>query len=190
MTGQSERMTTGEFSRRSQLSIKALRLYDRLGLLPPTAVDGRSGRCGGVAGQRFVIFHGLVSADSDGPVEVCVPVTHPPDDPAELPWRVEPAHHEAFIQVTRAHFQVPAILSIYDQLARWVSAASRKQIGSPREVYTPRRRTAVRRRRRAHLRCGHPLFFVTSIANAGCAQRHRGSVTRTRMPYQAHLRYE
>jgi DNA-binding transcriptional MerR regulator len=188
MASQAERMTTGQFSRRSQLSIKALRLYDRLGLLRPAAVDGRNGyrgydesqlftarlivllrsldmplqevahvvaatgseaaeliesfwasrerrfsaqrqiaatltpgvaasdppsgqlpvheryvpeqqvlteqrhvylgqltwvqeaagrlvahadRCGGVAGQRFVIFHGLVSADSDGPVEVC-----------------------------------------------------------------------------------------------------------------------
>lgn len=94
-------------------------------------------RCGGVAGQRFVIFHGLVSADSDGPVEVCVPVTHQPDDPAELAWRVEPAHHEAFIQVTKVHFEVPAIFSVYDQLAQWVCAPARKQTGSPREVYVP-----------------------------------------------------
>ena len=245
-------MTTGEFSRRSQLSIKALRLYDRLGLLRPAVVDGRNGyrgydesqlytarlivmlrgldmpldevaqvvavtgqdaadlikaywasqerrfaaqrqiaatltpglassdplgaelgvherqvpeqlvlteqrhvslgqltwtqqatarlvaradRCGGVAGERFVIFHGLVSADSDGPVEVCVPVSHLPDDPAELAWRVEPAHREAYIEVTKIHFEVPAIQSVYDRLRRWVSADGRKQIGSPREVY-------------------------------------------------------
>jgi DNA-binding transcriptional MerR regulator len=253
MTGQSRRLTTGEFSRRSQLSIKALRLYDRVGLLRPAAVNGRNGyrgydesqlltarlivmlrgldmplqevarvvaasgqeaadliesywasqerrfaaqrqivatlrpgaasdlstgqlrvheryvpeqlvlteqrhvylgqltwvqeatgrlvahanRCRGIAGQRFVIFHGLVSADSDGPVEVCVPVNHPPDDPAELALRVEPAHHEAFIQVAKTHFEVPAILSVYDRLAQWVSAAGRKQTGSPREVYAP-----------------------------------------------------
>jgi DNA-binding transcriptional MerR regulator len=254
MTGQAGLMTTGEFSRRSQLSIKALRLYDRVGLLPPAVVDERNGyrgydesqlftarlivllrsldmplqevarvvaaarqeaadlietywasqerrfaaqrqiaatlapgvamsdppssdfvvheryvheqlvlteqrhvylgqliwtqeatarlvahadRCGGIAGQRFVIFHGLVSADSDGPVEVCVPVTHPPDDHAELAWRAEPAHHEAFIQVTKAHFEVPAILSVYDQLARSVSASHGKQSGSPREIYAP-----------------------------------------------------
>lgn len=254
MMGQPGWMTTGEFSRRSQLSIKALRLYDRLGLLPPATVDERNGyrgydenqlftarlivllrsldmplhevarvvaaagqeaadliesywaaqerrfaaqrqiaatlrpgvatsdppsgqlpvheryvpeqlvlteqrhvylgqlmwtreatarlvahadRCGGVAARRFVIFYGLVSADSDGPVEVCVPVTRPPDDPAELAWRVEPAHHEAFIQVTKAHFEVPAILSVYDQLAQWVSASDRRQTGAPREVYIP-----------------------------------------------------
>jgi DNA-binding transcriptional MerR regulator len=254
MVDEPGRMTTGEFSRRSQLSIKALRLYDRLGLLRPAAVDGRNGyrgydesqlltarlivllrsldmplhevarvvaaagpeaadlietywasqerrfasqrqvaatlrlgvaasdppgdqlpvheryvpeqlvlteqrhvyigqlawtreatarlvaradRCGGVAGERFVIFHGLVSADSDGPVEVCVPVTHVPDDPADVAWRVEAGHHEAFIQVTKIYFEVPAILSVYDQLARWVSAPGRERAGSPREVYTP-----------------------------------------------------
>ena len=97
----------------------------------------RADRCGGVAGKRVVIFHGLVSADSDGPVEVCVPVIHLPDDPAELAWRVEPAHHEAFIRVTKIHFEVPAILSVYDQLAQWVSAPGRRQTGPPREVYTP-----------------------------------------------------
>ena len=245
-------MTTGEFSRRSQLSIKALRLYDRLGLLKPAVVDGNNGyrrydesqvftarlivllrgldmplnevarvvdasgtdaaeliesywasqerrfaaqrqivatlkpggldrpdeqsalqeryvteqlvlteqrhvyvgqliwtqeatgrlvanagRCGGVAGQRFVIFHGLVSADSDGPVEVCVPVAHPPDDPAKLAWRVEPAHDEAFIAITRANYEFPAILSVYDQLRHWASAPGRQVAGSPRQVYAP-----------------------------------------------------
>lgn len=254
MTARPERMTTGEFSRRSKLSIKALRLYDQLGLLRPAAVDGRNGyrgydegqlftarlivllrsldmplqevarvvaadgaeaselidsywasqerrfvaqqqiaaalvpgaggpgapaaqlpvrerwvpeqlvlteqrhvnlgqlswtqeatarlvaradRCGGVAGERFVIFHGLVSADSDGPVEVCVPVGRLPDDQAELAWRVEPAHHEAFVQVSKIHFEVPAILSIYDQLDRWISAHGSIRSGPPREVYVP-----------------------------------------------------
>src|ERR1700722_13200289 len=36
-------MTIGEFSRRSQLSLKALRLYERLGFLRPAAVDQRNG---------------------------------------------------------------------------------------------------------------------------------------------------
>jgi hypothetical protein len=41
------------FSRRSQLSIKALRLYDRLGLLRPAAVDGRNGYRGYDESQLF-----------------------------------------------------------------------------------------------------------------------------------------
>ena len=36
-------MTIGEFAARARLSPKALRLYDRLGLLPPARVDDDSG---------------------------------------------------------------------------------------------------------------------------------------------------
>lgn len=60
-------------------------------------------RCGGVAGEHFVIFHGIVTTDSDGLVEVCVPVRHPPEDPAELAWRVEAAHRD-----WRAGYPAPA----------------------------------------------------------------------------------
>jgi DNA-binding transcriptional MerR regulator len=254
MDGPAAEMTIGEFSRRSQLSLKALRLYERLGLLRPAAFDQRNGyrryhesqlytarlivmlrlldmplaevgrvvsvsqaeaadiidahwavtesrfaaqrqilatlrpgvaaselpapdlpvrerdmpqqtvltkqrhvyigqltwtreaaarltahaaRCGGAAGGHFLIFHGMITADSDGPVEVCVPVRHPPEDPAELAWRVEPAHREAFISVTRTHFEIPAIWSIYDRLARWAAAPGRRRTGAPREVYRP-----------------------------------------------------
>ena len=38
-----ELMTIGAFARRSRLSLKALRLYDELGLLPPSAVDEATG---------------------------------------------------------------------------------------------------------------------------------------------------
>src|SRR6266581_3885357 len=53
MAARPGRMTTGEFSRRSQLSIKALRLYDRLGLLRPAVVDGRNGYRGYDEDQLF-----------------------------------------------------------------------------------------------------------------------------------------
>ena len=36
-------LTIGEFSRRTRLSAKALRLYEQLGLLIPDAVDPSSG---------------------------------------------------------------------------------------------------------------------------------------------------
>ncbi|HEY1762641.1 MAG TPA: MerR family transcriptional regulator [Acidimicrobiales bacterium] len=38
-----EEISIGEFSRRSRLSVKALRLYDELGVLIPARVDGNSG---------------------------------------------------------------------------------------------------------------------------------------------------
>jgi DNA-binding transcriptional MerR regulator len=61
-------------------------------------------RIEGVAGAPFLIFHGEVSGDSDGPVEWCRPV--PADEAerlaAELPafaLRTEPAHQEAFVRL-------------------------------------------------------------------------------------------
>jgi DNA-binding transcriptional MerR regulator len=37
-----EEISIGEFARRSRLSVKALRLYDELGVLTPARVDRRS----------------------------------------------------------------------------------------------------------------------------------------------------
>ena len=38
-----EEVSIGEFARRSRLSVKALRLYDELGVLVPARVDETSG---------------------------------------------------------------------------------------------------------------------------------------------------
>ena len=65
-------------------------------------IDARVPRLEGIAGAPFMIFHGEVSGDSDGPVEWCLPV---PADQAEeiaagfpdLTLRTEPAHQEAFV---------------------------------------------------------------------------------------------
>jgi DNA-binding transcriptional MerR regulator len=97
---------------------------------------------GGMAGSLFVIFHGAVNDDSDGPVEVCVPVTRDLRPGTELPAegvtvREEPAHREAFVPVTRAQFDMPQILSAYDAVERWVAAHQRTWTGSPREVHVP-----------------------------------------------------
>jgi DNA-binding transcriptional MerR regulator len=60
-------------------------------------------RIEGIAGAPFMIFHGEVSGDSDGPIEWCRPV---PEDRAEevaaqfplYELRTEPAHVEAFVR--------------------------------------------------------------------------------------------
>ncbi|MEQ4206498.1 MerR family transcriptional regulator [Actinopolymorpha sp. B9G3] len=97
---------------------------------------------GGMTGPLFVIFHGAVNDDSDGPVEVCVPVRGtlgrdgalPADGPTA---REEPAHREAYVRVTKAQFDMPQILSAYDAVERWMTARKRTCAGSPREVYLP-----------------------------------------------------
>ena len=60
-------------------------------------------RIEGIDGAPFMIFHGEVSGDSDGPIEWCRPV---PEDRAEevaarfplYELRTEPAHEEAFVR--------------------------------------------------------------------------------------------
>ena len=86
-------------------------------------------RAGGAAGPRFVVFHGPVGEDDDGPVEVCLPVR------PEAAGRSEPAHREAYIPVIKGHFELPQILSIYDSVRRWVRDRGHAVAAPPREVY-------------------------------------------------------
>ena len=87
---------------------------------------------GGVAAPVFVLYHGEVNEDSDGPVEVCVPVE---SEVAGAPTREEPAHREAYTRITKAQVAFPQILSAYAAVESWVRAEGRSFAGSPREVY-------------------------------------------------------
>jgi len=87
---------------------------------------------GGVAAPVFVVYHGEVNEDSDGPVEVCVPVG------VEVPGhatRDEPAHREAYTRITKAQVEFPQILSAYEAVDSWIRSERRTMSGSPREVY-------------------------------------------------------
>ena len=88
-----------------------------------------AGRSGGSTGPRFVVFHGEVTEDADGPVEVCVPVR------SEAAGRAEPAHREAYIPVIKGHFEPPQIFSVYDAARRWVRDHGHTVVAPPREVY-------------------------------------------------------
>ncbi|GMA14700.1 MerR family transcriptional regulator [Deinococcus metallilatus] len=87
------------------------------------------------AGATFVIYHGEVNADSDGPVEVCVPFTGSLTVPDDVTVREEPAHHEAYVTLTRAQFVFPDILRAYDATCEYAKAHGTPGELSPREVY-------------------------------------------------------
>jgi effector-binding domain-containing protein len=87
---------------------------------------------GGVAAPVFVVYHGEVNEDSDGPVEVCVPVA---DEVNDASTRREPAHREAYTRITKAQVEFPQILSAYEAVDSWIRAEGRTMTGSPREVY-------------------------------------------------------
>jgi len=90
---------------------------------------------GGISGPIFVIFHGAVDEDSDGPVEVCGPIDPPEGTTVEHPNRIEPAHHEVYVRLRKSQVQYPQILSAYDAIDHWIAEQGRTATGSPREVY-------------------------------------------------------
>jgi DNA-binding transcriptional MerR regulator len=81
----------------------------------------------GAAGPPFTIFHGAVTEESDGPVEVCVPRS---DGDGELP-----AGEVAYTTVSGKQCDFPEILGAYDAVARWAREQGREFASPPREIY-------------------------------------------------------
>jgi DNA-binding transcriptional MerR regulator len=90
---------------------------------------------GGVAGPMFVVYHGEVNEDSDGPVEVCVPIPATEGETQEAATRSEPAHREAYVRLVKAQVAYPQILSAFDAVAGWIGSRGLSVAAAPREVY-------------------------------------------------------
>ena len=78
-------------------------------------LHGIADRAGGIAGPGFIIYHGEVNEESDGPVEVCVPIAASNRGAADAPTRVEPAHREAYTRIRKAQVAFP--VNVYDMYA-------------------------------------------------------------------------
>lgn len=97
---------------------------------------GALAQAGARAGETsFVVYHGPVNEDSDGPVEVCVPFTGPFEPKGEMSVRAEPAHREAFTTVTLEGCEFPGILEAYDAVHDWTETEGLERTAAPREVY-------------------------------------------------------
>jgi DNA-binding transcriptional MerR regulator len=80
------------------------------------------------AGQPgFVLYHGPVNADQNGPVEVCVP--------ADEGDKRLPAGEIAFTEIAGEQCQFPQILGAYEAVYRWAKENGRKASGPAREIY-------------------------------------------------------
>ena len=86
-------------------------------------------------GAFFVIYHGEVNDDSDGPVELCLPFRGDAQPTDDVGVRVEPAHREAVTAITRAQVAFPAILDAYEAVESWIEREGLEMAASPREVY-------------------------------------------------------
>jgi hypothetical protein len=88
-------------------------------------------RMDGRAGATFLIYHGEVNQDSDGPVEMCRPI---PDDRAEelaarfpeLTLRTEAAHEEAFVALGTAELTAAQWQLVSDALQNWADEQTRQ----------------------------------------------------------------
>jgi DNA-binding transcriptional MerR regulator len=78
-------------------------------------------------GPPFVLYHGPVNHEEDGPVEVCVPKT---DGDKRLP-----AGEVAFTEISGSQCDFPEILGAYEAVYRWAKEHGREPGGPPREIY-------------------------------------------------------
>jgi len=116
---------------------RSLRITELKGWLPEALrrLAATAASHGGLDGDVFVVYHGEVNEDSDGPVEVCAPVARETGLLPGAAVRLEVAHHEAYVRISRAQLEFPQILSAFDAVGQWIAGSGRCQAGPPREVY-------------------------------------------------------
>jgi hypothetical protein len=79
------------------------------------------------ASPSFVLYHGPVNEDDDGPIEVCVPRA---DGESVLP-----AGEVAYTAISGEECQFPEILGAYEAVYRWAHDHGREVVGPAREIY-------------------------------------------------------
>ncbi|RJL23054.1 MerR family transcriptional regulator [Bailinhaonella thermotolerans] len=100
-----------------------------------------AGAC--LSGPPFTVFHGAVTRDSHGPVEVCLPTRSPIEPAGRIGLRLEPAHRQAYAELTRAQCAHPAILTAHDAVRGWLEDHGLAQCLPAREIYHPGWATAA-----------------------------------------------
>ncbi|GAA1236789.1 MerR family transcriptional regulator [Kitasatospora nipponensis] len=100
----------------------------------------QAGAC--LSGPVFAVYHGLVSEDSEGLVEVCAPTLNAVEPAERIGLRIEPAHREAYTALTKRHEGYPAMAGAHDAVGAWLAEHGHARGGPNREVYYPNWATA------------------------------------------------
>jgi DNA-binding transcriptional MerR regulator len=79
------------------------------------------------SGPAFALYHGAVTEEDDGPVEVCVPTA--------AGDKALPAGKVAFTEIEGEQCDYPFVLGAYKALYHWGKDRGEKLSGSPREIY-------------------------------------------------------
>ena len=85
--------------------------------------------------EYWVLFHGAVGFDGDGPIEICVPYDGLVAPAGSIGLREEPAHTVAYVPVTAADCRYPQIIGAYVALETWLARAVAARRSAVREIY-------------------------------------------------------
>ncbi len=98
----------------------------------------------GIAGCPFLVFYGEASDDSDGPIELCRPIAgNGPVGAEGIETRMEAAHDEAYVQLTKDELAWPAMRGALDELEAWARANDRQPAAVFRQVLIADQRHAA-----------------------------------------------
>lgn len=86
-------------------------------------------------GHPFGYFHGIVSEQDDGPLEVCLPVSQVTESTDHVRSATLPAGRAAYVEAVGEAACYPAILHAYDAIYDWITTNGYEIDGSPRETW-------------------------------------------------------
>ena len=86
-------------------------------------------------GHPFGYFHGIVSEQDDGPLEVCLPVSRETESTDRVRSATLPAGRAAYVEVAGEVAWYPAILHAYDAIYDWITTNGYEIDGFPRETW-------------------------------------------------------
>jgi effector-binding domain-containing protein len=110
-------------------------LPDHLGAAVPRLRKLADEHGGGVAGLPFAVFHDKEHDPQDITLEVCVPIHDAPEGLDDAVVRVEPAHREAFVRLTKAQVEPATLDAAYRAVFGWVDEQGLTATGGAREIY-------------------------------------------------------
>jgi DNA-binding transcriptional MerR regulator len=86
-------------------------------------------------GERWIVFHGHVTPDSEATVEISLPFTGSVEPTDDILIRIEPAQTLAAATVSRGDCFYPKIMLAYDDVEDHLRDAGLATTGAPREIY-------------------------------------------------------
>jgi len=83
----------------------------------------------------FGIYHGSISEQEDGPIEICLPITEGVKAKGDVQVKTLEGGNAASVTMLGAQCDFPAILGAYDAAADWIQKNGYQMGEAPREVW-------------------------------------------------------